>query len=182
MEVVFITALKSGIVWKFLSSVGRKGNSWWKERHVQRPRGRKSKAWIRLRASLLIIFILWEVPFPMWKGCQSHPVHTERTCDPGWPIRECRLFQPGIFSRMRLGLCWATVLPGSLTETNGKGVSSLLSGTNTCEDAINPKLWKPCAEIPLRMKSTQRNTKLRKDEGMRLCPYSTARSPRSIHT
>lgn len=78
MEVVFITALKSGIVWKFLSSVVRKGNSWWKERHVQRPRGRKSKAWIRLRASLLIIFILWEVPLPMWKGCQSHPVHTER--------------------------------------------------------------------------------------------------------
>lgn len=78
MEVVFITVLKSGIVWKSFSSVGRTGNSWWKERHAQRPRGRKSKAWIRLWASLLIIFIFWELPFPMWKGCQSHPFHNER--------------------------------------------------------------------------------------------------------
>lgn len=105
----------------------------------------------------------------------------ERTCDPGWPIRECCLFHPDIFPRMRLGLCWATGLPGNLTETKRKGVIFSSSGTNTCECDINPKLWKPCEEIPLRMKSTQRNTKLRNDEGMSLCPSSTAWTPRSIH-
>lgn len=179
---VFITALNFGIVWKSLSSVGRKENSWWKERHVPRPRGRKSKAWIRLWASLLIIFILWEVPFPMWKGCQSHPFHNEREHVTQAGQSENAAYFTLIFFQ---GCDWDCAGPqaslGTWLRQRGKELSSLSSGTNTCECDINPKLWKPCEEIPLRMKSTQRNTKLRNDEGMSLCPSSTAWTPRSIH-
>lgn len=79
VEVAFVTALKFG--WDSISREETgKGIPGGRKDTCKAPRVEQNKAHIRLQVSLLVIFIFWELPLPMRKGCQSHlhPFHNER--------------------------------------------------------------------------------------------------------